>query len=67
MAITAKPINQVRESLPVHLVTRDDMVRVNILVPARIRQEWKVAVAKEGRTVTDVLIALMNDHVARIK
>jgi hypothetical protein len=67
MAIKTKPLEEVRESVPVHLVTRGDMVRVNILVPAQVRRAWKAAGLSVDKTVTDMLIEAMGEYLKRIK
>lgn len=66
MAIKSKPLETVRESVPVHLVTRDDIVRVNILVPASTRKAWKAAGLQVDKTVTDMIVEAMKDYVSRI-
>lgn len=67
MAIKSKPLEEVRGSVPVHLVTRDDMVRVNLLVPAKVRKAWKAAGLQVDKTVTDMIVEAMGDYVQKIK
>ena len=66
MAIVSKPLDEVRENVPVHLVNRQDLVRVNIVVPANVRKDWKSAALRIDKTVTEMIFEAMNDYVARI-
>ena len=60
MALKSKPLEAVRPTVPVHEVTKEDLVRINFLVPASTRKRWKLAAAEVDRPLTDLLIESMN-------
>ena len=59
MALKSKPLESVREDVPVREVTQEEMVRVNILVPASVRRTWKTEAAAHDTTITDLILAAM--------
>ena len=65
MALKSKPLEEVRADVPVHEVTREEMVRVNILVPASVRRAWKSAAANADTTVTDMILEAMQSYMTR--
>jgi hypothetical protein len=60
MGLKSKPLDQLRESIPVDEVTREDIVRININVPESLRQRWKIAAVQEKRPMTDIIIDAMS-------
>ena len=60
MGLKSKPLDQVRESIPVDEVTREDVVRININVPESLRQRWKIAAVRAKRPMTDIIIDAMS-------
>jgi len=67
MALKSKPLEDVRADVPVHEVTREEIVRVNILVPASVRRAWKAAAANSDTTITDMILEAMKNHTNRMK
>jgi len=67
MALKSKPLEDVRADVPIHEVSREEMVRVNILVPASTRKAWKTAGLRVDKTVTDMIVEAMTDYIGRIK
>ena len=65
MALKSKPLEEVRADVPVHEVTREEMVRVNILVPASVRRTWKSAAANTDTTITDMILEAMQNYMTR--
>jgi len=69
MGLKSKPLDQVRASVPVHEVTREDVVRININVPDSLRQQWKMASVHAKKPMTDMIIEAMsvylNTHVSK--
>lgn len=63
MALKSKPLETVRPDVPVAEVTREDLVRVNLLVPASLRKRWKAAALEADTTVTDLIIEAMNQRI----
>jgi hypothetical protein len=59
MALKSKPLEAVRPDVPVHQVARQDMVRINFLVPASTRKAWKQAALDEGITLTELISKAM--------
>jgi len=66
MALKSKALEDVRTDVPVHEVSREDMVRVNLLVPASVRKEWKGAALREDTTLTDLILKAMKTHMAHL-
>lgn len=59
MALKSKPLESVRSDVPVHEVTQEELVRVNILVPASLRRAWKTEAARGDTTITDLILKAM--------
>lgn len=67
MALKSKPLETVRKDVPVHEVVREDMVRINFLVPAGVRKAWKTAALRADLTVTDLITLAVADYLAKLK
>lgn len=67
MALKSKPLEDVRADVPVHEVSREDMVRVNFLVPASVRKEWKSAALREDKTLTELITEAMQARLSQVK
>lgn len=67
MALKRKPLEDVPPDVPVHEVSREDMVRVNFLVPASVRKEWKGAALREDKTLTELITEAMQMRLVRVK
>lgn len=65
MALKSKPLESVRADVPVHEVTLENMVRINILVPASVRRGWKTEAAASDTTITDMILQAMRDRGAK--
>jgi hypothetical protein len=67
MALKSKPLEDVRPDVPLHEVSREDMVRINFLVPASVRKEWKSAALREDKTLTELIAEAMYVHLSQMK
>jgi hypothetical protein len=67
MALKSKPMESVRPDVPVREVLREEMVRVNFLVPASVRKEWKGAALSEDKTLTELIVEAMTARLAQLK
>lgn len=65
MALTAKKIDKVRESVPVKVITNDAMVRVNLNVPPETRDRWKIESIKRGVTLAELITEAVEAHIAK--
>jgi hypothetical protein len=65
MALKSKPLDAVRPDVPVHEVSREEMVRVNFLVPASLRKEWKGAALREDKTLTELILEAMQTRLSQ--
>lgn len=45
----------------------DEFVRVNLLVPATLRKEWKAMALASDKTLTDFIIEAMQHQINRTK
>jgi len=67
MALKSKPLEAVRSDVPVHEVSREDLVRINFLVPASVRKEWKGAALREDKTMTELITEAMQTRLSQVK
>jgi len=67
MALKSKPLEAVRPDVPVHEVSREDLVRINFLVPASVRKEWKGAALREDKTMTELITEAMQTRLSQVK
>lgn len=65
MALKSKSTNRVRENLPLDLVIKEDVVRVNLNVPVSVRNQWKAEAAKQGRSLGDLIVEAMHTHLSK--
>ena len=65
MALMSKPLEAVRADVPLCEVIREEMVRVNFLVPASVRKAWKIAALSEEKTVKDLLVEAMEARLSK--
>jgi len=61
MALKSKPMEQVR-TVPVHVVSEEEMVRINLNVPESLRHAWKQIALNQKKTLTEVIIDAMNKY-----
>jgi hypothetical protein len=65
MALSAKPLSAVRESVPVAQAARGELVQVNIAIPASVRKQWKAAALKEDKTLITLIVEAMAAHIEK--
>jgi hypothetical protein len=65
MGLKSKSLDLVRPSVPVHEVTKEDMVRINMNVPKSVRQNWKFAALERDLPMTDLIIEAMNTYLSK--
>lgn len=65
MVLKSKHLERVRGELPLDAVAPPDpLVRVNLNVPKSVRKRWKEVALREERSLTDMIIQLVQAHVA---
>jgi hypothetical protein len=62
MALKNKPLTEVRADVPTDAAARGELVRINFLVPAETRVQWKKAAIDSGKTMQQLIIDAMNQH-----
>ena len=65
MALTVKPLNKVRESVPVKEVAKPsqaELVRVNLEVEKETRQHWRMKAIKRGLSLKELIQQAMEAH-----
>lgn len=62
MALKSKPLHEVRPTIPLSTVTQEEVVRINLNVPRRIRQAWKARALREDKTLTDLIMEAMKPY-----
>ena len=65
MALTVKPLNKVRESVPVKEVAKPsqaELVRVNLEVEKETRQLWRMEAIKRGLSLKELIQQAMESH-----
>ena len=60
MALTAKPLDQVRANVPVAAAASDELVRVNLNVPKNMRNHWKTLAIEKDMTLAALIEDAMN-------
>jgi len=67
MALTlkTKKLSEAREGIPVHEVVKGSNVHINIVAPEGTRREWKVASARLGKSVSDMVKEAVDEYLAR--
>ena len=66
MALTVKPLNKVRESVPVKEVAKPsqaELVRVNLEVEKETRQHWRMEAIKRGLSLKELIQHAMESHI----
>lgn len=64
MGLKSKPLDKVREDVPVSAVTREESTRININVPLSTRKRWKTAAAQADRPLTDIVIEAVEKYLS---
>lgn len=62
MVLKSKPLDLVRSDVPVDLVTKEDSVRINLNVPASVRQNWKIAAVNRKIPLGDLIVEAMTTY-----
>ena len=62
MALKSKPLHDVRTTLPLATVTQEEIVRINLNVPKRVRQVWKTRALREEKTLTELIMEAMKPY-----
>lgn len=64
MALTVKPLDQVRKSVPVAAVAKPsvDLVRVNLAVEKEVRQYWHSEALKRDISLKDLIQQAMTAY-----
>ena len=66
MALKSKSLDKVRTTVPVtETAPVEEIVRININVPASTRARWKSYAALQGRPMTDIIIEAINTHLSK--
>ena len=66
MALTVKPLNKVRESVPVKEVSKPsqaELVRVNLEVEKETRQHWRMEAIERGLSLKELIQQAMESHI----
>ena len=67
MGLKSKPLEKVREDVPVSAVTREESTRININVPLSTRKRWKMAAAQADRPLTDIVVEAVEKYLSTQK
>lgn len=62
MALKSKPLHEVRPTIPLATVSQEEIVRINLNVPKRLRQAWKARALKEDKTLTELILEAMKPY-----
>ncbi len=62
VGLKSKPLERVRQDVPIQDVTREDVGRVNINVPLSLRKRWKTAAVQADRSMSEMIIEAMNKY-----
>lgn len=64
MGLKSKPLEKVRDDVPVSTVTREESTRININVPLSTRKRWKMAAAQADRPLTDIVVEAVEKYLS---
>lgn len=67
MALTVKPLDRVRDNIPVKEVAKpsqEDLVRVNLEVEKETRQRWRMEAIKRGISLKELVYQAVEEHLA---
>ena len=62
MALTTKPLSEVRPDVPTQAAAQGELVRINFLVPVDVRKEWKTLAIAKGVTMQQLIIDAMSKY-----
>lgn len=68
MALTVKPLEKVRKTVPVREVanpSKDELVRVNIEVDKVTRQRWRAEALQRGISLKELIQEAMENHIVQ--
>ncbi|MCB1657692.1 MAG: hypothetical protein KDI39_05640 [Pseudomonadales bacterium] len=65
MALKSKKLDTVRTDIPVDVVTQVDLVRINLNVPKTTRALWKSEAAKQGKSLSDMIVEAMESSLSK--
>lgn len=65
MALKTKSLDKVRDSVPVEIVSREELVRVNLNVPVSQRQRWKMEAVSRGVPLSDLIVQAVEVHLSK--
>ena len=65
MALTSKKLDQVRSSIPVAEVQKENLVRVNLNVPESQRAQWKMAAINRKISWGDLIAAAVEAYLSK--
>lgn len=63
MALKAKPLEKVRETVPVQAVAESKTARVNLNVPPDMRDRWKIAAIARKCSLSELVINAVNAEI----
>jgi hypothetical protein len=62
MGLKSKPLDKVRDDVPVQAVTKEEVTRININVPASVRQRWKMVAVQQDIALTDLIVSAVSEY-----
>ncbi len=65
MALKTKSLDKVRDSVPVEIVSREELVRVNLNVPVSQRQRWKLEAVSRGVPLSDLIVQAVEVYLSK--
>ncbi len=65
MALTSKKLDQVRSTVPVAEVQKENLVRVNLNVPASQRTRWKMAAIAQNISLGELIAEAVETHLSK--
>lgn len=62
MALKSKPLAEVRQTLPLAEVAKEELVRINLNVTKQTRKSWKSAALRHDVTLTELIMRAMDSY-----
>jgi len=65
LIVKTKKLEDVRPTVPVHEVTKETPVRLNLNISPSLRHTWKQAGLDRNMTMTDMIEAAMSEYLQK--
>lgn len=65
MALKSKALADVRPTVPIAEVTKEDLVRINLNVPESVRTKWKKAALDRKISLAELIVSAVETNLSK--